>query len=315
VGVAGEHLVTKRETVKRHDKGNAHLRAVGAMIAGIAALRLRVRRRLAFKIGACDVVEQHIVLNREQLSATFRQMRLQRRLVREQAIERAIEPILVDLLIAQLQQIAKRRAAIPILGNMQLARRLAEASRHQHRRHLRPGDALLTRRQQAPTQLLEPQTAPQRQRQIHVAKPARALNANALQANGRRQLSAAVVEQRRFFRSADQPARQRARLDPSPLVELAKLRHRLLDHPPPDPNAAHQAPIAMNLPVLPANRVAQVHTPSEPISAPQKIPLVVTTRSNPPPPPSKYLIRLTSPRAKSRNPPQIAQVGVAPLRN
>jgi hypothetical protein len=30
--------------------------------------------------------------------------------VREQAIERAIEPILVDRLIAQLQQVAKRRA-------------------------------------------------------------------------------------------------------------------------------------------------------------------------------------------------------------
>ena len=54
-------------------------------------------------------------------------MRLQRRLVREQAIERAIEPVLVDLLIAELQQIAKRCAAIPILGNVQLARRLAEA--------------------------------------------------------------------------------------------------------------------------------------------------------------------------------------------
>jgi hypothetical protein len=42
-------------------------------------------------------------------------------------------------------------------------------------------------------------------------------------------------------------------------IKLAKVRDRLLDHPPPDPNAAHQAPIAMNLPVLLANRMAQVH--------------------------------------------------------
>jgi hypothetical protein len=103
VGVAGEHLIAEREAVEGHDKRNAHLCAVGAMIARIAALRLRVRFRQAFEIGARDVVEQHFVLNREQLSATLGQMRLQRRLVREQAIERAIEPILVDLFIAELQ--------------------------------------------------------------------------------------------------------------------------------------------------------------------------------------------------------------------
>jgi hypothetical protein len=53
-------------------------------------------------------------------------------------IERAVEPILVDLLVAKLEQIAKRRAAMPILGNMQLARWLAQPRRNQHARHLRP---------------------------------------------------------------------------------------------------------------------------------------------------------------------------------
>ena len=51
--------------------------------------------------------------------------------------------------------------------------------------------------------------------------------------NRRRQLFAAVIEQRRFFGSADQPARQRASLDRSSLVEFAKLRNRL-DHAPSD---------------------------------------------------------------------------------
>jgi hypothetical protein len=58
------------------------------MIAGIAASRLRVRLRLALEIGARDVIEQHFVLNREQLSTTLGQMRLQGALVREQPIER-----------------------------------------------------------------------------------------------------------------------------------------------------------------------------------------------------------------------------------
>ncbi len=54
--------------------------------------------------------------------------------------------------------------------------------------------------------------------------------------------SAAVIEQRRLFGCADQPARQRARLDAAVLIELAEMRHRLLNHPPTDPNAAHQPP-------------------------------------------------------------------------
>jgi hypothetical protein len=107
---------------------------------------------------------------------------------------------------------------------------------------------------------------------VDIAKLARALNANALQSDRRRQMFAVVVEQRRFFRDADQPARKRARLDSSALIELAKMRDRLLDHPPADPNAAHQAPIAMKLAVLLANRMAQVHAPFEPTTDPSKIP-------------------------------------------
>ena len=185
MGVAGEHLIAERKAVKGHDKGDAHLLAVGAMIAGIAALRLRVRLRLAFEIGARHVVEQHVVLDCEQLSASLGQMPFHGGLVREQVIERAIEPILVDLLFAELQQIAKRRPAIPVLGNVQLARRLAQPSRHQHRRHLRPGDPFLAHRKQPPAQLFEPHPTPQGQRQVDIAKLARALNANALQSNRR----------------------------------------------------------------------------------------------------------------------------------
>jgi hypothetical protein len=77
-------------------------------------------------------------------------MRLQRLFVREQAIEPAIQPILVDLRIAELQQVAKRGAAIPVLGDVKLARGLAQTRRRQHRRHLRPGDAFLAHRQQPP---------------------------------------------------------------------------------------------------------------------------------------------------------------------
>ena len=127
---------------------------------------------------------------------------------------------------------------------------------------------------------LKTDPAPQRQRQIHIAKPTRAFDANALQAHRHRQIAAAVIEQRRLLRRADQPARQRPRLNPAVLVKLAKMRHRLLNDATPDANAPHQTPIAVDLPILLANRMAQVHAPSEPVSPRKKIPKVVTTRSN-----------------------------------
>ena len=39
-------------------------------------------------------------------------------LMLEQAIKRAVQAILVDLLLAELQQVAKRGAAIPVLGDV-----------------------------------------------------------------------------------------------------------------------------------------------------------------------------------------------------
>src|SRR6476659_4413763 len=225
----------------------------------------------------------------------------------EQMIEAAIKAILVDLLIAELQQIAERRAPVPILGNVQLARRLAEPRRNQHGCHLRPGDAFLAHRKQSLAQLLEARPTPQCKRQIHIAELTRALDTNALQTHRNRQMFAAIVEQRRLLGSADQSARKRSRRNASVLIELAKMRHRLLDDAPPDTHATHQAPIAVNLAVLLTNRMAQVHAPSGPLPQRKKIPKVVTTRSNHPRAPSNPLIRLAPPRAKSKKlPPNCA---------
>jgi hypothetical protein len=87
-------------------------------------------------------------------------MRFDGVLVCEQAVKRAIEAILVDLLLAELQQITKRRTAIPVLGDVQLARQLAEPRHNQHARQLRPSGLLTAHRQQPPAQLLKPHPAP-----------------------------------------------------------------------------------------------------------------------------------------------------------
>ena len=72
----------------------------------------------------------------------------------------------------------------------------------------------------------------------------------------------AAVEQRQLLGCPDQPARKRASLNASMLIELAKLRYRLLNDAPPDAHAPHQPPVAVDLPVLPDRRVAQVHAPN-----------------------------------------------------
>ena len=118
MGIAGEHLVDQWKAVEGHDQRDAHLLAVGTMIARIAAPGLRIGLRLALKERTRHVVEQHLVLDCKQLSTALRQMRFELRLVCKQMIEAAVETILADLLISELQQIAQRCATVPVLGNV-----------------------------------------------------------------------------------------------------------------------------------------------------------------------------------------------------
>ena len=53
--------------------------------------------------------------------------------------------------------------------------------------------------------------------------------------------------------------RQRLRLNTTTFIEFAEMRHRLLNDATTNSNAAHQTPIAMDLAVFRASRVAQIH--------------------------------------------------------
>src|ERR1700746_1954341 len=199
-------------------------------------------------------------------------MRFEGGLMREQMIKGAVQAVLVDLLVAELQQIAECRPTVPILGNVQLARRLAEPCRHQNRRHLRPGDAFQAHWQQLPVQLLKASSAPECERQVHIANLTRAFDANALQTYRHRQIFAAVLEQLRLLGSAYQLACQRPCLNTTAFIEFAKLRHRLLNDAPPYANPANQGPLTVTLAGLAANRVAQIHAPAQPEPPRKKIP-------------------------------------------
>src|SRR5262249_25575356 len=84
---------------------------------------------------------------------------------------------------------------------------------------------------------------------------------HALQAHRHCQILLAIVEQASLLRRANQMPGQRLRLQSALLIELSKLRYRLLDDAPTNSHAAHKAPIAMDLAVLSPRRVAQVHAP------------------------------------------------------
>src|SRR5487761_412529 len=78
-------------------------------------------------------------------------------------IEIVTQSILVDLLVAELQQIAERRAAIPVLGNVQFARRLPEPPPSSPRRRVPcPQETAARTDPQDPSRATEP--APDRHR-------------------------------------------------------------------------------------------------------------------------------------------------------
>src|SRR6185503_19116883 len=100
------------------------------------------------------------------------------------------------------------------------------------------------------------EASPQRQRQIHVAKLARAFDADALQTNRHRQMLAAVPKKLRSLRSANQMTPKPSRLVATARVKLAEMCNGLLDNTPAHPHATHQPQITVDHPVLLHRRVA-----------------------------------------------------------
>jgi hypothetical protein len=56
MGVAGEHFIAQGNTIKCHDKCNAHLLAVGTMVARITALGLRVAFGLPSRLNTSHAI-------------------------------------------------------------------------------------------------------------------------------------------------------------------------------------------------------------------------------------------------------------------
>jgi hypothetical protein len=94
--VAGEHFVTQWHSILRHHQGDAYLFAIRSLIATVPTLCLPP-------------------------------------FVRQQLIECAVKPVVVDGVDRNAEQIIQSGSPVPILGNLQLTRRLAQ-TRNAHAR-------------------------------------------------------------------------------------------------------------------------------------------------------------------------------------
>ena len=125
-GVAGHHFVTQRKALRCHNQSNHHLHAIGALVAAVAEFPF-VRfgkRRVAFKIGAGQVVEQHVELGVEQIFPTRRQMIEKRGFVFQEQVVTFVKLVaLGQLAKIGSQQVAHRALLKPVPVQPPLAAR------------------------------------------------------------------------------------------------------------------------------------------------------------------------------------------------
>jgi hypothetical protein len=86
--LAGEHLISQRQTFGRHDQGNDDLHTIRPVIARVAEAPLvAFRERRILEVGARQI-EQHVVADVEQIAPSSHQMIEDRLLVRQQPVKR-----------------------------------------------------------------------------------------------------------------------------------------------------------------------------------------------------------------------------------
>lgn len=176
VPISGEHFVAQRQAATRYHQANAHLFAVGAVIPRVTALGQGIGIGLPLEVRAGHVIQQQVVLDREQFAEPLLEKRLQCRLVRQQLVESAIQAVVVHFIDRHAQQVAQCAVAVKVLGDLQFTRRFAEPRDDQDERRQRPRNVFLPQRHRTPQKLVQSQTLHQFQRQPRAAKLAAVFN-------------------------------------------------------------------------------------------------------------------------------------------
>ena len=119
--VAVKSFVAEREPFTIDNQRDHHLLTVGPMVPRIATAHHGILFRRTFHIGAGQIVEQHIKLGPKQRSIALLEVSLQPSLVRQNAIQAAIQAGVIDLAFFDSQQIIQGCPRIPTLFDGQLA--------------------------------------------------------------------------------------------------------------------------------------------------------------------------------------------------
>src|SRR5439155_8257940 len=123
------------------------------------------------------------------------------------------------------------------------------------------------------------QGPPERPAEPHITERAAALQADALESDRDRLISVVRDEQVRLFAIAGDRARQGLGARPTVSVEFPEVGDGLLNDFAANADRADELPVPVDLPVLPARRVTQVHCLAYRAWAPTKSTnLVATTR-------------------------------------
>jgi hypothetical protein len=75
-GVTRQHFVSDGETLRGNDQDNDDLHAVTPLVAAVtkAALVLFILRRRGFEVSACQIIEQDVEVDTEQVLPALGQM-------------------------------------------------------------------------------------------------------------------------------------------------------------------------------------------------------------------------------------------------
>ena len=229
------------------------------MIPAVAMLRLGNLLAFAFDVGARQVVQQHVEARLKQLLPALPQMIEQRGLVLPDAVQTAIQAVLLRHREARAQQISHGALVKPLPVQTELAARRHQPAHHQQLQHLRPRHFLPPLAQTLFPKLAQPQLPPQFAPQPVVAKRPRPpqlhllqLHLHAVQRVGRKR--PVLRKQTQARRPLLGFIKHLQRLAPRRLltvVDLAQIQNPPLHHPArTQPPTLLHAPIAVLLAVL-----------------------------------------------------------------
>jgi hypothetical protein len=155
--VAGQHLIGQRKAVRGHHQGDDHLHAVAPLVAAVAvpALVGVILRRRRLEVGAGQVVQQNFELGPEQILPALPKMTEQRRLVRQQLVQAAVERVLADQRIVRTEQIPHGARLEPLPVQPPLAARIEQPIAHQRLQHVPPAGAFARVRQARRPELIQ----------------------------------------------------------------------------------------------------------------------------------------------------------------